>query len=250
MRSLKLTVAYDGTNFFGWQWQPDRRTVQGELEAAIRRVTNEPLRVVASGRTDAGVHALGQVVSLTTECRLPPDILMRAINAYAPPDLAVLDVQEAPESFNAIYDARSKRYRYVIHDGPVRNVFCRHYAWHVRRTLDEHAMHQAAQPLHGEHDFKSYETAGSARVSTIRTIDDIVVERRNQDISPCVVLEVEADGFLYNMVRNIVGTLVEVGKKKKPVPWPGEVLSARDRRLAGMTAPPQGLYLVHVRFSH
>lgn len=246
MRFLKLTVAYDGTGFFGWQWQPDRRTVQGELEAVLRRITSESLRAVASGRTDAGVHALGQVVSVATECRLPPDVLRRAMNAYAPPDLAVLDVQEAPQGFHATNDAIAKRYRYVIHDGPLRDVFSRHFAWQVRHRLDVGAMGDAARALVGRHDFKSYETAGSARACTVRTVRELSVQREAG--SGRIVIEVEADGFLYNMVRNIVGTLVEVGRGKRPSSWPGEVLAARDRRLAGATAPPQGLYLLCVRF--
>ena len=248
MRSLKLTVAYDGTHFSGWQWQPGRRTVQGELEAAIRRITGEELRVVSSGRTDAGVHALAQAVSLTTGSKLAADILLKALNANVPPDLVVLQVEEVPAGFNAIDDAVAKRYRYVIHDGPLRDVFSRHYAWHVRYVLDAAAMDAAAQELRGTHDFKSYETSGSARVSTVRTIREIGVARVALDDRTRILVEVEADGFLYNMVRNIVGTLVQVGRGKRPGEWPREVLSARDRRAAGMTAPPQGLYLLKVTF--
>jgi tRNA pseudouridine38-40 synthase len=248
MRSLKLTIAYDGTDFYGWQWQPDRRTVQGELEAAIGKVTGETLRVVASGRTDAGVHAEGQVVSFASQSSLESDVLRRALNATLPSDIAVRTVAEVPAGFHAIDDARSKRYRYLLYDGSVRDVFARRYAWHVRYLLDAARMHEAAQALRGTHDFKSYETSGSSRVSTVRTVRDIAVARRSDGYQKRIAIEVQANGFLYNMVRNIVGTLVEVGRGKQDVDWPREVLAARDRRVAGMTAPPQGLYLVQVFF--
>jgi tRNA pseudouridine38-40 synthase len=248
MRFFKLTVAYDGTHFSGWQWQPDRRTVQGELESAVQKITGEQTRLVASGRTDAGVHAHGQAVTLATESSLPAEVLCRALNANTPVDLSVVDVEAAREGFNAIDDATGKRYRYLIQDGPVPNVFMRHYAWQVRQTLDVDAMNEAAQHLTGTHDFKSYESSGSPRVRTVRSICDLLVRRQTWNETSYVVIEVEADGFLYNMVRNIVGTLLEVGRAKKSTAWPAEVLAARDRRVAGMTAPPHGLYLVHVNF--
>ena len=248
MRYLKLTVAYDGTNFFGWHWQPEQRTVQGELEAAIRTVTGEELRVIASGRTDTGVHAIGQVVGWNTESDLSTDVLLRALNANTPRDLVVREVSETEKDFHPIRHACSKRYRYLLVDDPIRDVFARNYAWQVWQPLDELAMHEAAQSLIGEHDFKSYETAGSPRASTVRSVSDLTVERRQFDTAERVVLEVEANGFLYNMVRNLVGTLVEVGRGRHAVAWPAEVLAAKDRRLAGATAPPQGLYLLHVNF--
>lgn len=248
MRSLKLTVAYDGTEFFGWQWQPGRRTVQGVLEEAIHRVTGETLRVVASGRTDAGVHALGQAVSFQTNSHLTADVLQRALNANLPADVVVLAADEAPLGFNAIDDARSKRYRYIIHNHPWRNVFQRRYAWHIHHELDALGMHEAAQCLRGRHDFKSFESAGSRRVSTVRTIYDVTVNGFRQGEGARIEIEVEADGFLYNMVRNVVGTLVDVGRGRRPVSWMTELLALRDRRRAGATAPAHGLYLVHVTF--
>jgi len=248
MRFLKLTVAYDGTDFAGWQWQPQKRTVQGELEAAIKTITGDETRIVASGRTDAGVHAMGQVVSWQTESELGGDVLLRALNANVPRDIAVREVCEAPRGFNAIRASVSKRYRYLLYDDPIRDVFARNYVWQVWQRLDAAAMHEAAQSLRGRHDFKSYQTSGSPRVSTVRSIGDILVKRRATDWAEHIVVEVEADGFLYNMVRNIVGTLVDVGKGKQRTGWPEEVLGQRDRCIAGATAPPQGLYLLKVNF--
>ncbi len=250
MRTLKLTLAYDGTAYAGWQSQSNQRTLQDTFEAALAQVTGEAVRVVASGRTDAGVHALGQVVSFSTASALAPDAVQKALNAVLPEDMAVLAVAEAPKGFHAIHDAVRKRYRYVVHDGPVREVFRRRFAWHVRRRLDAEAMHRAAQALAGTHDFRSFESAWPQRNSSVRTIFEIGVVRgvggTEEDF---VVLEVEADGFLYNMVRAIVGTLVEVGRGVRSETWPCEVLAALDRSAAGMTAPPEGLCLVRVDYA-
>ncbi|MCE5268330.1 MAG: tRNA pseudouridine(38-40) synthase TruA [Planctomycetaceae bacterium] len=280
MRTLRLTIAYDGTDYAGWQFQPDQPTVQQTLETALEKVTGQRIRVLASGRTDAGVHALGQAVRVETESSLPADVLRRALNANLPDDIAVLDVTEVPEGYHPTSDVVRKRYRYVIHDGPVRDVFHRRYCWHyIYARLDAEAMHRAAAALLGKHDFRSFETSGAERATSVRTIFDISVRRGRAGregldaggVSPghcdvaetgageggylphaereeCITIEVEADGFLYNMVRAIVGTLVEVGRGRRPESWPGEVLRAMNRRAAGPTAPPQGLFLVRVEY--
>jgi tRNA pseudouridine38-40 synthase len=249
VRTLKLTLAYDGTAYAGWQVQPGQRTLQETLEAALTNITGTAIRVTASGRTDAGVHALGQVVSFNTESTLPADVIQRALNAELPHDMAVLDAADAPPGFHAIRDAARKRYRYVLDDGPVPDVFRRHYAWHYRQRLDAAAMHRAAQPLLGTHDFRSFESAWPQRTSSVRTVFEISVARGLSGDENLIALEVEADGFLYNMVRAIVGTLVEVGRGSRSESWPAEVLAAQDRRVAGMTAPAHGLFLLRVEYN-
>jgi tRNA pseudouridine38-40 synthase len=248
MRTFKLTLAYDGTDFAGWQWQPNRRTIQGELQDTLKRITQEEIKCAASGRTDAGVHALGQVVSFDSETYLSPAALAKALNAELPEDMLVFEVVEAPPRFHAQRDATRKRYRYVVEDGRLRDLFDRKYVWHVYQRLNVEAMKEAAKSLVGTHDFASYETSGSQRLTTERTIYDLLVERRQAELTDRVVIEVEADGFLYNMVRNIAGTLVAVGKGKQPVTFAAEALAAKDRRAAGMTAPAQGLFLVGVEY--
>lgn len=248
MPTFKLTLAYDGTNFGGWQWQPNARTVQGELEGAIERITLQKVKCTASGRTDAGVHALGQVVSFSCETKLSCDVLCKAINSELPRDVLACDLAPAPDDFHAIRDAVRKRYRYMVQDGRLRDLFARDYVWHMFQRLDERLMWEASRALVGTHDFKSYQTTGSSRLTTERTIYDLVVERREAELTSRVVIEVEANGFLYNMVRNIVGTLVQVGKGAAPVTFAAEALAAKNRTAAGMTAPPQGLFLVGVEY--
>jgi tRNA pseudouridine38-40 synthase len=250
MRSFKLTVAYDGGDFSGWQSQPGKRTVQGELERALTQALGgESIQAIACSRTDAGVHALGQIVSLDTATRLSAERLAMAVNAWLPDDLVVRHIEEMKPGFHALRDTVRKRYRYTIQDGRLRNVITRRQAWHVRCGLNVERMHEAALRLLGTHDFDSFETKGSERLSTRRTIFDIGVERREAMESPQVVLEVEANGFLYNMVRNIAGTLVAVGRGREEPDWVSRVLEARDRRAAGVAAPPQGLCLLRVEIA-
>ncbi len=265
-RWLKLTVAYDGTAYAGWQIQPELPTVQGALQTVWQQLTQEPVNVTAAGRTDAGVHALGQVVGLSTDSRLSNEELRRGLNALLPEDVAVIAVEDARERFHATHDAAGKRYRYHIHDARLRSVFDRRYTWHYPHPLDAAAMHAAGQALIGRHDFSSFESAGSERPDSVRTITELTVTRgfhageflRNSQLavseklphapSDRVTIDVAGDGFLYNMVRAIVGTLVEVGRGTRDTHWPAQVLAARDRRQAGQTAPPHGLFLVSVDY--
>jgi tRNA pseudouridine38-40 synthase len=244
MRNIKLTLCYDGTDFHGWQRQPGPRTVQQVLEEALERLTGVRPTTTASGRTDAGVHALGQVVHFLTGSRHATDTFVRALNALLPRDVRVLEASEMPQSFHATLDAKSKRYRYVIDNARIASPFQLRYSWHVPHPLDTAAMGDAATSLLGRHDFRSFETDWPNRMSSVRTILDLAVERRGESVT----IEVEADGFLYNMVRSIAGTLVLVGAGKRPVSWVADVLAAESRVEAGPTAPPQGLFLVVVRY--
>ena len=177
MRYFKLTIAYDGTDYAGWQVQPGQPTIQAALETAILSVTGESIRAVASGRTDAGVHALAQVVSIASATQLPADVLCRALDANTPRDIAVLEVHEAPAGFHAIRDAIGKRYRYLIVDHPQRDVIARRYAWQVHSRLDVDLLRRAAAPLVGKHDFSSFEAAGAERATSVRTVREILLER-------------------------------------------------------------------------
>ena len=225
MRNLQLLLSYDGTDFSGWQRQPDRRTVQQVLEEAIERLTGSRPNCNASGRTDAGVHAIGQSVNFLTDSRHPPEVFVKALNATMSPDVRVLEARERPQSFHATLDARSKRYRYIIDNGPIADPFRLRYSWHVFPRLDAEAMARASRSLLGRHDFHSFETHWPNRTSSVRNIFDVAVNREGA----AVVLEVEADGFLYNMVRSITGTLMLVGTGRRPEGWVAEVIAAEDR---------------------
>jgi tRNA pseudouridine38-40 synthase len=244
MRNIKLTLSYDGTDFHGWQLQPGLRTVQETLEQALAALTGERLRVNASGRTDTGVHAVGQVVNFRSETKLPADVLVRALNAHLPADVVVREAADAPESFDANRDAKRKLYRYIVHDGPVPDLFMRRYCHHTRYRLDAAAMARAAACLRGTHDFRCFETEWPNRASSVRTITHLAINR----FGDWIWLDVEADGFLYNMVRAIAGTLINVGRGYWPETRVAEILEAQDRTLAGPTAPAQGLFLMRVRY--
>ncbi len=228
MRFLKLTIAYEGTAYVGWQVQPNGLSVQQVLESAWHSVTGETRRITASGRTDSGVHARGQVCSLETASRLPGPRLVAALNAWLPEDIRVLRCAAAPLNFHAIRDAISKTYRYCIQDGRQADLFQRRYCWHIPRRLDIAAMRQAAAGLTGTRDFSSFEAAGAERLDTIRTITRLEITDRPQPPFRQIEIEITADGFLYNMVRNIVGTLVVVGRGQQPPEWVSTVLQARS----------------------
>ncbi|MGI9515529.1 MAG: tRNA pseudouridine(38-40) synthase TruA [Pirellulaceae bacterium] len=248
MRYLKLTIAYDGTDYVGWQVQPNGVSIQQRLEEAWQNVTRESIRIIASGRTDAGVHALGQVCSLTTESALPVERIQAALNAHLPADIRVSRIDQAAVNFHAIRDARFKTYRYQLQSGPLVDLFSRRYCWFVRGELDIAAMQAAAGYLIGTHDYSSFEATGAPRQDSIRTITHLDVCARQRHGFEFMDVEITADGFLYNMVRNIVGTLVITGQGKQETDWVTSVLAGKDRSLAGATAPAHGLFLVSVAY--
>lgn len=260
LRTLRLTLAYDGTHYCGWQVQPNGVALQAVLEQALREYTGEAIKVAASGRTDAGVHAVGQVVSFRTSLPAPCEGFRRGLQNRLPDDVIVRQVEEAPYQFHARFDAVRKRYRYVIHNSPVRWPFLRHYAmWH-RSRLDAEAMHAALQVLVGTHDFRCFESDWPNKLSSIRTVYEARIARYGSAAVPAlagapategddfVCLDITADGFLYNMVRSIVGTLLHVGRGRWGVAEVRQILENQDRRHAGDTAPAQGLYLMEVTY--
>ena len=239
-----MTVQYDGTNYHGWQEQPGHVTVQGTLAAALATILGERPAVEGAGRTDSGVHALGQVAAFRTERGIQPSRLAAALNSRLPADIAVTDVREAAPDFSPSHDALGKHYRYRLYRGAVKPVFEARYVWHWHRPLEVEPMREAARLLVGRHDFKSFEGRGSQRLDTVREVFGIGVT----EVGPEVHVDVEGNGFLYRMVRNLVGTLTEVGRGHYPPEWAGRVLALEDRMAAGPTAPPQGLCLVSVRY--
>lgn len=246
MRAIKLKLSYDGTQYGGWQIQPNAPTIQAAVEDAIHKVTGDRPKVLASGRTDSGVHALEQIASFHTASALECNVLVRAINAHLAEDIRVLAASEVEIDFHPIRDTIRKRYRYVIQDGRILDVFQRPYAWHIPRHLDLEAMQTALSYFVGTHDFAAFQAVGGDRKTTVRTIDaaSIVV----LSAGPCrrFGIEISANGFLYNMMRNIVGTLVEVGQGRRTPDWVVHVIESKRREEGGMTAPPQGLFLVRV----
>jgi tRNA pseudouridine38-40 synthase len=243
-RVVRIVVEYEGTAYLGWQRQRHGPTIQQALEEAIERVTGETSVVHGSGRTDTGVHAAGQVAHFRTHSRLGPEVLRRAINANLPDDVVVLVAEEASADFHARFGAASKVYRYCIRNAEVRGALDRRVAWHVSRTLDVASMRRAAKCLIGRHDLRAFVAEGGAKRDTVRTIKSLDIRRK----PPYIHVTIEADGFLYKVVRAIVGTLVWVGSGKLSPAEFRAVLESRDRRRAGPTAPPKGLTLSSVTY--
>jgi tRNA pseudouridine38-40 synthase len=266
-RTFKLVLAYDGTEFVGWQRQAEGVSIQGLIEKALAPIEGAAVSVHGAGRTDAGVHALGQVASFTLTAAIDPSRLARALNAVLPPEVRVLNAEEMPGDFHARFSAKRKIYEYRIISAPVASPFVRRYVWHVTPALDVDAMTTAAAALCGTHDFAAFQGAGTDVASTERTIHRLEWRKglgaeasakaalgaeASAKAAPSpddlLMMEVEGDGFLRHMVRNIAGTLVEVGLGRYA---PGEIqriLASRDRALAGVTAPPQGLFLKRVLY--
>ena len=248
MWTPKLTVAYDGTDYVGWQVQPNGISVQQKLEEAWQYVTGENVRITASGRTDAGVHALCQVCSCETDTHIEPANLARALDANTPESIAVVTVQKAATGFHAIHDAIGKTYEYYIQFGPRRSPLHSRHSWYLHQALDVAAMREAASLLQGKYDFASFEAAGSPRKTTERTITCCELTTHSVHGFNHLVIRISADGFLYNMARNIVGVLAEIGRGRAGPAWVSDVLQARDRSAAAITAPSRGLCLVDVQY--
>ncbi|MFM1769888.1 MAG: tRNA pseudouridine(38-40) synthase TruA [Verrucomicrobiota bacterium] len=243
---LKLTVAYDGAGYQGWQVQKIGRGVQPEVEAALRRLFPSVQRLHSSSRTDTGVHALGMVAHVEVaraELTMPLRRLLLSVNAFLPPDIRVLAIRRVPAGFNARFDATGKEYRYQVWNHPVMNPLLRHQAWHVPQKLDLRAMRAAARTLVGRHDFRSFAATHNYEIEdTVRTLHRCDIRRSG----PLLTFILEGDGFLYKMCRGVVGTLVQLGRGKFAADGVRDLLAARDRRVTGMTAPAQGLVLWRV----
>ena len=250
MRNLKVILTYDGTEFSGWQVQPGAATVQGTLASAIGRITGEKVLPQGSGRTDAGVHALAQVVTFVTESSVPTKNFVKALNDILPASVRVLEVTEAPPEFHARHSARAKTYHYRIYRGAICPPFLARYVWHYPYLLDEAAMMRAAALVAGEHDFTSFAAVDPERgredepTSNVRTIHSSSWERAGGEL----VYTVRGSGFLHHMVRNLVGTFILVGKGTLQAEDVSRILAARNRSAAGPTAPASGLYLVNVEY--
>lgn len=247
MRCLKLTLAYDGTNYHGWQVQraSDGLTIQGIIQEKLEVLTKEKIQVTASGRTDAGVHAWGQVVHFVSQKSTIPTVKFpAAMNSVLPSDIRVRFAEEMAPGFHARKMAREKTYRYIIYNEHFLNPFWRYYAYHVPRALNIRAMQLAGTRLIGSHDFRSFCAQGSSVDNYERTLKACRIQREG----PLIKIEVTANGFLYHMVRIIVGTLIEVGKDKFSIRDVEAILKARERKVAGPTAPPQGLCLMLVKY--
>jgi tRNA pseudouridine38-40 synthase len=269
MPTFKVIVAYDGTDYVGWQRQANGVSIQALIEESLRALDERDVTVHGAGRTDAGVHALGQVAAFTVNRSLPAAAVVRAINARLPAAIRVLSAEEVPGDFQPRFAAREKTYRYRIWNADTINPFESRYAWHVAGDLDLPAMRSAAAMLVGRQDFAAFQAAGSPTASTQRSIMTSTIAVGEQApaaaVAPLdgahharcegdepagvlIVYEVTGDGFLRHMVRTIVGTLVEVGRGRQPVEWVARVLAARERSMAGPTAPPQGLFLMRVGY--
>ena len=245
MTTFKLTIAYDGTDLIGWQRQASGTSVQGLLEDVLRELEGRPVTVHGAGRTDAGVHALGQVASFSLERPITPAVLRQAMNAHLPATVRVMDAVEAPRSFHARFDAKTKTYRYRIWHADVLDPFERAYAWHVTSTLDISAMLAAARTLEGRHDFAAFQASGGTAKDTEREITRCHVATNGDGL---LLIEITGTGFLRHMVRAMVGSLVEIGRGRQDVGWLAALLRSGDRTQAGPTVPAHGLFLIGVDY--
>ena len=245
MSNFKITIEYDGSAYHGWQRQASERTIQGEIENALKTMTGNTITVTGSGRTDAGVHALNQTANFRCTTSLTPEVFLKGLNSLLPEDIVICSCKIVPEKFHARYDVKSKVYQYRILNRSLPAAISRQYAWHIRKKLNLSAMQEAIRCIIGSHDFKAFEGSGSPRVSTVRCITNADLVETDNDY---LVLKIEGDGFLKFMVRNIVGTLVDVGFDKITPHDFKQILISKDRNLAGITAPAHGLFLMEVKY--
>ena len=244
VRRIKLVIEYDGSGFHGWQVQENAHSVQEEVERAVLKITGEKARVTGAGRTDAGVHAFGQAAHFDTLSNIPAEKFAAALNSALPPEVSVVSSSEMPESFHARFSACGKTYEYRILNRPVRSPILAKRAWHIREGLDLDAMKLAAAKFIGKHDFSSFCASGHS----VLTYDRIITASAWNRMDECLVYRVSGNGFLYNMVRIMTGTMVEIGLEKRPVEDIEALFEEKDRNRAGITAPPHGLFLVKVHY--
>ncbi len=246
MPHFKITIAYDGGPFVGWQRQAEGTSIQGLIEDALRELDDREVTVTGAGRTDAGVHALGQVASFSlARTDIAPDVIVRSLNAKLPQEIRIKSAEAVPASFHARFSARSKTYRYRLSNADVPSPFDRAYVWHVPGALDVDAMAAAARLVEGRHDFAAFQTVGGAGGPTERVITRSTLQAGDAGL---ITYDVTGEGFLRHMVRAIVGTLMEVGRGRQRPEWIRDVIASRDRAQAGRTAPAHGLFLVRVDY--
>lgn len=241
---ISLGISYDGSQFHGWQRQPMLRTVQQELETALTKIADSEISITCAGRTDMGVHAVGQVIHFDTSVVRNELAWHRGVNCYLPADIAVQWVKAVPDDFHARFSALARTYCYYIYNHTTRPVFERYHSTWIPQPLDEVAMQQAGQYLLGEHDFSAFRASECQSSTPMRNVHKVAVQRNNHWLT----VEITANAFLHHMVRNIVGTLVVIGKGKQPIEWAKQLLTAKDRTLAPATAPAQGLFLTRVDY--
>ncbi len=244
MRNIKLTIEYDGKDFNGWQKQPNKLNIQGEIERAIKEITGESIDLIASGRTDAGVHSLGQVANFKTNSNISLEKIPIAINTKLKRSIRIINAEEVEEDFHSRYSCKKKTYRYIINNSENGTAIYRNLQYNFSQKLDEIKMNEAIQYFVGEHDFRGFKASGTSSKSSVRIIYSGKVERK-EDL---VIIELTGNGFLYNMVRIIAGTLLEVGLGKIKPEDIKNIIESEDRQKAGKTLPPQGLYLVNVEY--
>lgn len=245
MRNIKLTIEYDGKDFNGWQKQPNKLNIQGTIEEAIKRITGEEIDLMASGRTDAGVHAFGQVANFKTNSNIPIEKIPIAINTNLKKSIRIVDAQEVDERFHSRLSCKRKTYRYVINCGKYESAIYRNLETYVPFKLDVKKMQEAAKYFEGEHDFKAFKASGTSSKSTVRTIykANVILQKNDR-----IFIELTGNGFLYNMVRIIAGTLVEVGEGKIEPDRIPEIIDSKNRENGGKTLPAKGLFLLNVEY--